>query len=252
MKVSIITVSYQSVHTIEETIQSVIQQTYPDIEYLVIDGGSNDGTVSILKKYEKHITHWVSEPDKGMYDAMNKGLSIASGAIIGFLHSDDLLASQYVIEKIVNTISNENSDACYADLVYVHSKNDRAAIRYWKSGDYRDNLFLYGWMPPHPTFYVKKQLFDKYGGFRLDMGSSADYELMLRLIHLNKVLIAYLPETIIKMRSGGISNSSLRSRFMANRYDLKAWHVNGLKPKFYTTLLKPLRKITQFNFAKYW
>lgn len=246
MKCTIITVSYNAADTIESTINSVLSQDYNDIEYIIIDGNSSDGTLDIIKKYDSKITKWISEKDKGIYDAMNKGIQFATGDIIGILNADDLYASSTVISKIVNKFIYTNSDAVYGDLKYVLKNDINKTIRFWKSGEYKEGKFLKGWMPPHPTFFVKKDLYDQYGLYRIDMPSAADYELMLRLIHKYKINVAYLPELITFMREGGVSNNSLTNRWKANRDDLRAWRVNGLKPNMFTLILKPLSKVIQF------
>ncbi len=244
MKISIITITYNSASTLETTIQSVISQTYKNIEYIIVDGNSTDNTLEIAKKY--NITKIISEKDSGLYDALNKGISLATGDVIGILHSDDFYTNNTVIEKIVSVCEKNNCAGVYADLFYVDKDDTNKIKRKWKSGQYNDGLFLNGWMPPHPTFFVKKECYNKFGAFDLQFKSAADYELMLRFIHKNKIKIAYLPEFIIKMRVGGKSNVTTKNRVLANLEDRKAWEVNGLKPKFYTLYLKPLRKILQF------
>ena len=244
MKVSIITITYNSASTLETTIQSVISQTYKNIEYIIVDGNSSDNTLEIAKKYK--IEKLVSEKDNGLYDALNKGISMATGDVIGILHSDDFYTNNNVIEKIVSVFEKNNCAGVYADLFYVDKDDTNKIKRKWKSGQYSDGMFLKGWMPPHPTFFVKKECYTKFGTFDLQFKSAADYELMLRFIHKNKIKICYLPEFIIKMRVGGKSNITTKNRVLANLEDRKAWEVNQLKPKFYTLYLKPLRKILQF------
>jgi len=247
VKVSVITVSYNNRETLEETITSVSTQSYEELEYIIVDGDSTDGTKNLIKKYEDQLSMWISEPDEGMYDAMNKGLAMATGDLVGFLHADDFYASPDVIEQVVETLLQETADACYADLKYVHKSNSAKVIRTWKSGKYEPGYFFNGWMPPHPTLFVKKEIYERYGGFKTELGTAADYELMLRLIHKHRIKLAYLPETIIKMRVGGESNSSIINRLKAHHYDRKAWKMNSLKPRFYTLWLKPLRKIGQYH-----
>lgn len=248
MKCSIITVSYNAVNTIEDTINSVISQSYQDIEYIIIDGNSADGTIDIIKKYEHKISKWISEKDNGIYDAMNKGIQFASGDIIGILNADDIYADNTIVEKIIKEFYNSNADALYGDLKYVLQTDLNKTIRYWKSGSYKEGKFLMGWMPPHPTFFVKKEIYNRLGTYRLDMPTAADYELMLRFIHVNKIKLTYLPEIITIMREGGMSNKSLINRWMANRDDKRAWFVNDVKPAYYTLILKPLSKLLQFIF----
>ncbi len=244
MKISIITIAYNSEETIEDTIISVINQTYKNIEYIIIDGGSTDHTLAIIEKYKDKIHTVISAPDKGIYDAMNKGVAIASGDLIGILNSDDFYANNDVIDNVAKNIGD--NDSIYADLVYVDRENTDKTIRYWKSGAYKENSFLKGWMPPHPTFFLRKKLYDKFGSYNLALKSAADYELMLRMIHKEKISIAYFPEVITKMRVGGQSNASLENRLKANKEDRMAWEINNLSPKFYSLYLKPLRKVSQF------
>lgn len=246
MKISIITVTYNSGATLEQTILSVLEQTYPNIEYILIDGLSTDNTVAIIDKYRSRISTVISEKDKGLYDAINKGISKASGEAIGLLHSDDFYTSSQVIEKYVALFSKENADAIYSDLYYVDKDNTDKIVRRWKSGYYHPGAFINGWMPPHPTFFVRKKIYERLGNFNLDFKSAADYELMLRFIEKNKISLSYLPEFTVKMRTGGKSNVTMQNRVNANLEDRRAWEVNGLKPRFYTLYLKPLRKIVQF------
>lgn len=246
LKVSLITITYNSEATIEHTIQSVLEQTHPDIEYIIVDGLSTDKTWSIIEKYKSKISKLISEPDKGLYDALNKGISMATGEIIGIIHSDDFYTSPNVISQVVDVFEKRQAEGAYADLYYVAKDDSSKIIRKWKSGEYHHGMFLKGWMPPHPTLFVKKSCYDQFGLFNLNLGSAADYEMCLRLIHKHQIKLAYLPEYIIKMRVGGKSNVTLKNRIKANQNDRKAWVVNGLKPYFYTLYLKPLRKIVQF------
>ncbi len=246
MKVSIITICYNSEETLEDTIKSVLSQDYADIEYIIIDGNSKDGTLDIIEKYRSEISVIVSEPDKGIYDAMNKGVQNATGELIGILNSDDFYTSPNVISQIVSTIKKENSDSIYADLEYVDRENTDSVKRKWISGNYSHGNFKWGWMPPHPTFFVKKWVYEKYGTYSLELKSAADYEFMLRVLHKQKISTSYLPKIITKMRVGGESNITLKNRLRANKEDRKAWRMNGIKPFPFTFILKPLRKVTQF------
>ena len=246
MKVSIITVVYNGVAFVKDCIESVLNQTYSDIEYIIVDGQSTDGTVEIVQTYGTEIAHFISEPDKGLYDAMNKGIGMATGDVIGLLNADDFYRHNRVIENMVATFERTGSDAVYGDMLYVDRNDPQKLKRYWRSGWYRDNAFLWGWMPGHLSFFAKRMLYEKHGAFRLDMKSAADYELMLRFIHKNKAKLAYMDEVTIVMRAGGISNSSLKNRLRANREDQIAWQLNNLKPYFFTFWLKPLRKLKQY------
>lgn len=246
MKVSIITISYNSAETIEDTIKSVVGQDYPNIEYIIIDGASKDETLSIVGKYKDKIATVVSEKDKGIYDAMNKGVEHATGDVIGILNSDDYYYDESVISEVVQLFEKEKTDGLFADLVYVDRTDSDKVIRYWKSGEYQPGKFLKGWMPPHPTFFVKKEVYEKFGLYSTDLRSAADYEFMLRVIHKHNISLTYMPRILTKMRVGGMSNVSLKNRWRANMEDRRAWKINGLKPKWYTLTVKPLSKILQF------
>jgi glycosyltransferase involved in cell wall biosynthesis len=246
MKVSLITVSFNSNATLRDTIESVRSQTYPELEHILIDGGSTDGTLELIQEYEHHFAYLCSEPDRGIYDAMNKGLAQCSGDIIGILNSDDFYRHPQVIEQVVRCFQAHQTDTVYGDLEYVAPNNPEQVQRIWKAGPYRREAFLYGWMPPHPSFFVRRELYERYGNFSLELRSSADYELMLRFLYKHGASAAYLPEVLVRMRSGGMSNQSWKHRLRANREDRKAWRLNGIRPPFYTTLLKPFRKLGQF------
>lgn len=246
MRVSIITIVYNNAVTVADAIQSVLNQDYQDIEYIIIDGKSTDGTVEVIEKFGRLVDMFISEPDGGLYDAINKGIHLATGDIIGLLHSDDIFANDHVISDIVKTFESRQVDSVYGDLDYVDRGNMNNIVRKWKSGSYDRNNFIYGWMPPHPTFYAKKSCFDKYGSYDLTFGSAADYELMLRFLFKFDISTAYLSDVLVKMRVGGKSNATLKNRIMANSQDYRAWLKNGLKPKFYTRILKPLHKIPQY------
>jgi glycosyltransferase involved in cell wall biosynthesis len=245
VKVSIITITYNSEATLRDTIESVVNQSYHDIEYIIIDGKSTDGTLAIVNSYGDKITKVVSEKDKGLYDALNKGIAMATGDIIGLIHSDDFYTNTLVIEHVVKSLQDNDADGVYADLYYVDKNDTNRIFRKWKSGNYRHGMFVNGWMPPHPTFFVKRSVYEKFGSFNLSLVSAADYELMLRFIHKHKIKLSYLPEFVIKMRVGGKSNVSIKNRLRANNEDRKAWKMNGLNPRFYTLYAKPLRKIIQ-------
>jgi glycosyltransferase len=243
--ISLITPTLNNAETIIDTLESVKNQSYPNIEHIIIDGGSKDDTLSIIKQFP-HVKILISEYDKGIYDAMNKGLSKATGDIIGILNADDFYVHNNVIQSIVDIFNKEKCDTLYADLVVVDKNDDAKIVRYWKSGKFNTRKMLYGWTPPHPTFFARRQVYQKYGYFRPEFQISGDYELMLRFLFKNKVSAFYLPETIIKMRAGGRSSMNLKNRILANKEDRLAWRVNDIKPKLFTTTLKPLRKLIQF------
>ncbi|MEM1220543.1 MAG: glycosyltransferase family 2 protein [Bacteroidota bacterium] len=246
MKVSIITATYNSSETIRDTIESVLCQTYKNIEHIIIDGASKDGTLEIVHSYGGKIAKVISEPDGGIYDAMNKGISMASGDVVGILNSDDFFAHDRVIEKVVRSFEMTECDSAYGDLQYVDPSETAKVVRNWRAGRYTRNSWLYGWMLPHPTFYVRKDVYERFGTFNLRLRSAADYEIMLRFLYKNKISATYIPEVLVRMRTGGVSNSSIKNRLAANKEDRQAWRMNGLTPRFYTTLLKPIRKIGQF------
>lgn len=246
MKVSIITISYNSAETIEDTIKSVIAQSYPNIEYILIDGASHDGTLDIIHKYQNDIAYFTTEKDEGIYDAMNKGVAAATGDIVGILNSDDIYADDKVIQDVVDQFNKTQCQGCYADLEYVDRENTTKVIRYWKAGAYSPGSFRKGWMPPHPTFFVRKAVYDGMGAYNTELRSAADYEFMLRTIHKNEIPVSYLPRVITLMRVGGQSNVTLSNRIKANKEDRRAWEMNGLKPGSLTLIRKPLSKFSQF------
>lgn len=245
MKISIITATYNSAETVEATLRSVTSQSYHDIEYIIIDGKSSDNTLDIVHRYKDKITKIVSEKDSGIYDALNKGVALATGDVIGLLHSDDFYVDDQVISKVAAAFE-KSVDSVYGDLQYVDRDNTDKIVRHWKSGNYRDGIFLAGWMPPHPTFFLKRACYEKYGAFNLVLKSAADYELMLRMLHKHKISTAYIPEVLVKMRVGGKSNVSLINRIKANKEDRLAWKLNDLQPGLLTLTFKPLSKIRQY------
>jgi glycosyltransferase involved in cell wall biosynthesis len=246
LKVSIITIVFNKQDTIAEAIKSVLQQTYRNIEYIIVDGASTDGTIAIVQQYEGKISRFVTERDGGLYDALNKGINLATGDVIGFLHADDTFSSPEAIAKVANAFVKDNTDSVYADLVYVDPKKTDKLVRNWKSGNFNRKKFIYGWMPPHPTFYVKREVYQRLGLYNTEFESAADYELMLRYLYKHQISTTYIPECLVRMRNGGKSNLSFKNRLLANREDHKAWLLNGIQPKFYTRYLKPLRKLLQY------
>lgn len=245
MKISIITVTYNSAKTISDTLKSISSQDYTDIEHIIVDGNSQDETLQLVREFT-HVSKLISEKDDGIYHAMNKGIKMATGDVIGILNSDDVYARTDVLSKIANLFADKNIKASYGDLQYVKATDMTKVVRSWKSGKFKPSYFYFGWMPPHPTFFVRKEVYEKVGLFNTSLKSAADYELMLRILFKNQFQAAYLPEILVKMRTGGVSNSSLVQRVLANRQDRLAWKINELKPYFFTLYLKPLRKIFQF------
>jgi glycosyltransferase len=222
-------------------------QSYKDIEYIIIDGQSTDGTLNIIKQNQNHISYWVSEEDRGMYDAINKGIKMATGDIIGILNSDDMFASADSVRSIVDCFETTGTDSVYGDLVYVDATNTQKILRYWKGYSYKRSRFRYGWMPAHPTFYMKRELISQYGSYENHYYTAADYEFMARYLFLHKVSSSYIDTMLIKMRSGGLSNVTLKSRFRANRRDFLAMKKNKIPFSFLVSILKPLIKIPQFK-----
>lgn len=245
MLVSVITICYNSESTIADTINSVLEQDYPHIEYIVIDGNSTDSTADIVRSYGEKITKFITEKDEGIYDAMNKGLKAATGNIIGFINSDDVLNSNDCISKIAGAFQSSDADVVYGDKLYVSPANPQRTVRFWKAGEFDRNNYKKGWMTPHLSTYIKKACYDKYGHFRTDFKIAADYELMLRIIYKHKAKAIYLPITIAKMRAGGVSNSSLKNVMISNYEVYKSWKVNGLKISPLIMLRKPIKKLSQ-------
>jgi glycosyltransferase len=224
----------------------VINQQYKDIEFIIIDGKSKDSTVDIIKKYESRISKWISETDKGMYDAINKGMEMCTGDVIGILNSDDLLEEETVVSTIVDAFQQQQVDSIYGDLEYVDPEDLKKIYRIWKGKPYKRSLFRSGWMPAHPTFYFKRELFYKYGGYETHFYSAADYELMCRYLYKHKISSFYIPKLLVKMRRGGQSNSGIKSRLRANRRDFLAMKKNGVPFPFFVSILKPLSKLHQY------
>jgi glycosyltransferase len=217
-----------------------------DVEYIVIDGGSTDGSVEMIDKYKDKICHFVSEPDKGIYDAMNKGLKLATGEMIAFLNAGDFYASETVISQVAAAMQETDCDAAYGDLKYVAKDNPAKTLRVWKSYPYVEGLFEKGWHPPHPAFFVKKHIFEKYGYFDLRYNIAADYELMLRFIRKYRIKSLYIPEVLVKMRIGGKSNKNLWRIIEANIECYRAWKKNGLNVSPFIMLKKPASKLIQY------
>lgn len=245
--VSIITVCYNSASTIQDTINSVLSQDYPFIEYLIIDGASKDGTQNIIAQYQDKIHRVISEPDQGMYDAMNKGIRLASGDIIGLLHADDIYASQDVISKVVQAFALSNVDACYGDLVYFAKDNPHKIHRYWRSCDFVPGAFAKGWMPAHPTFFVKRQIYSLYGLFDLSYSIGNDVELMMRFLEKYRISTLYLPHILVKMRLGGVSNRQFKNVLAQNKNILSAARRLELPiSPFKFVLYKLINRLSQF------
>tara|TARA_B100000902_G_C27253943_1_gene886815 strand:- start:204 stop:971 length:768 start_codon:yes stop_codon:yes gene_type:complete len=228
-KISIITVVKDSASTITDAIDSVLKQTYKNVEYIIIDGASSDGTVEHVLDYGSYISKFISEKDNGIYDAMNKGIKLATGEIIGILNSDDVYFDHNVLENIANIFRVNEPDCIYGDLQYVDKNNLNKTLRHWRSSDFKAGSFARGWHPPHPTFFVKKEIYNKYGLFDTQIKVSADFDLMLRFLEKYKISSEYIPKILVKMRTGGVSNNSLKNIITSNRFILKAFDKNKIK-----------------------
>lgn len=243
--VTVVTTVRNAKDTILECLESVAGQrgSYAK-EHIVVDGDSTDGTQEILQQHASQLGAFISEPDKGIYEGMNKGLGLAQGEVIGFLNADDRFVDDQVLADILARFENPRVAAVYGDLVYTQAGGK--IVRQWRAGAFQRHKFYWGWMPPHPTFYARRRYFQDWGGFNTRFGSAADYELMLRFLVRHRLPADYLPRTLVNMRVGGISNASLSNRLRAHRMDRQAWHHNRLTPKPWTLWLKPLRKLSQF------
>ena len=233
MKISIITATYNSERTLRDTLDSILAQTYPDIECIIVDGASKDGTMDIVREYEPRFQgrmRWVSEPDKGIYDAMNKGIRMASGDVVGVLNSDDFYYDERVVEDIVDAFQQKNLDCVYGNLVFIDEKDSTNILRIWKGTQHECGAFLRGWHPAHPTFYAKRIWFERFGGFHLQYAVSADFELMLRFIEKGQIRNAYIDRYFVKMRMGGESTGTIHNIIKGNANILKALRDNGFKP----------------------
>jgi len=247
ISVSIITVVYNNAPYIKGAIESVLSQNYNDIEYIVIDGGSVDGTIEVVKSFKDRISHFISEPDTGIYDALNKGVMLATGDVIAFLHSDDTYENKSVISDAV-VLFDHGTQGVYGDLVYTDKYNMDKILRHWKSCDFSLPLLKKGWMPPHPTFFIRREIYQKYGGFDQSFKISGDYDFMLRILSKN-ISVKYIPKTLYRMRVGGESNKSILKILQKSEEDLKVLKKNNIGG-LYALLYKNISKIPQFLFNK--
>ncbi|MFA5421145.1 MAG: glycosyltransferase family 2 protein [Patescibacteria group bacterium] len=249
MKISIITPTYNSEKTISDTLDSVLSQEYKNVEHIIIDGLSSDNTLNIIREYqEESEIRLISEKDSGIYDAMNKGVSLSSGDIVGILNSDDIYYSKDVLNKVVNIFKSDNSiDAVYGDLIYVDRNNIDKIVRTWKSGEYSESKLNWGWTIPHPSLFVQKRVYDKLNCiFNTKLSLAADYELILRLLKLERIKVEYINEVLVRMREGGSSASSLFSRIKGWKELRLSWKINKLRIPFLFIIRRLLIKIKQF------
>jgi glycosyltransferase involved in cell wall biosynthesis len=250
MKISVVTVCHNSASTIEETLLSVAEQRYQDVEHIVIDGASTDGTLDVIHKHHDKIAVMRSEPDCGIYEAMNKGIARATGDVIGFLNADDVYADTGVLADIAGVFTDVGIDACYANLVYVAKEDTSQIVRFWKSEPFRNGMFEKGWVPPHPTFYARRAVYQRLGGFNLKYKLAADFELMARFLGRHHIRVSYLPRITVRMRLGGATNRSMMNIIRQNIEIWQAARANGT-PLFVPLFLarKILSRISQFRSA---
>ena len=249
MTLTLITSTYNSKKHIATCLQSVAAQDYPHIEHLIIDGRSNDDTIKIIEHsgyLQRRGVKLISEEDQGIYDALNKGIAMASSDVIGFLHSDDLLESSTVISDIVNTFKEFDCDGVYGDLVYVKENDTDQVVRYWKSSDFRPELLRRGWMPAHPTLFLNRRVYGERGSFNTDYRIAADYEFILRVFKEKSYTFHSLPQVLVRMRLGGLSNSGIKNLIRKSKEDLKALKAHKVGGIF-VVLRKILGKIGQFG-----
>jgi glycosyltransferase involved in cell wall biosynthesis len=244
MKISIVTVCFNSADTVEDTIRSVLTQTHDEVEHVIVDGGSTDGTLEILAEYRDRVDTIVSEPDEGIYDAMNKGIRLATGQLVGCLNADDIYADERVVADVASAVAGHAYEGVYGDLVYVPRDNDGKVLRYWKAGEYLPGAFHVGWVPPHPTFFCRRSLFQKFGYYNAVYRIAGDFELMLRLIEKHRIHVGYIPRPLVRMRAGGRAGT-IRGMMRGNREILHAFAINGLRPSLRFFWQKSLVRIGQ-------
>ncbi len=245
MKISLITVSYNAEKTIEKTIQSVLAQDYADVEYILIDGASTDGTMEIVKRYADRISIVRSEKDAGMYDGINKGIALASGDVVGILNADDVFATKYILSEVAKTfLENKNAQALIGDIAFVNGNGKQ--LRYYSAQRWTPAKFVWGFMPPHPSFYCKRELFTKLGAYRIDFDIAADYELLIRFLKVNKVNYVYLPQLMVEMSMGGKSTKNFKSNLKINQEIKKACGLNDLYTNYAMLYSKYFRKLGEF------
>lgn len=248
MKLSIITITYNCEKTIVKCLDSMISQTYDNIEYIIVDGGSTDQTLKIVESYSKIIDKLISEPDEGIYDALNKGIRISTGDVIGFLHSDDVFANNKILENIMRVFISFDTDVVYGDIEILKDLNDLKPKRKWISKKFHPSLLALGWMPAHTSLFVKTSLYSKFGYFNTSFSISGDYDFILRIFKNREVNSYYMNETIVKMLDGGVSNKNFSSFMLKSIEDFRALKINKIRFPFFALLAKKISKITQFKF----
>lgn len=256
MKVTIITVVFNGAKTIKHTIESVLNQAYKNVEYILIDGNSSDNTMDIVNEYKDTIDTIISEPDKGLWDAINKGIGLATGDVIGLLHADDFYTDEKVLQRVVSKLEESKTDTLFADLLYIKDDNLDLVLRYFSAKNFTPKKLTYGLMPPHPTFFVKKSIYEKYGTYRLDLKIASDYEMFVRLLYKNNVSYSYIPFPIVKMRVGGLSGGGIKNKVLINREVIKSMKHNGINSNHLLILRKYPVKVLEiikgyvYNFLK--
>jgi glycosyltransferase involved in cell wall biosynthesis len=245
MKVSLLTVSYNSSVTIRDTINSVLSQDYKDIEYIIVDGASKDNTVEIIKSFGIKVDKWISEPDKGIYDAMNKAIKMATGEVVGILNSDDFYSTTNIISQVTEVFKDPTIDAVFGDLVFVDPNNLKKVVRKYSSAEWYPNKFAKGFMPAHPTFFVRRRYYEQIGLFKTDYKIAADYELLIRFLYVHKLKYKYLPLNMVTMRKGGVSSNGIMSNIILNDEIIRGCRENGIQtnvfkvyPKYFTKLFE--------------
>lgn len=246
MKISIITVAKNAASTIEDTLSSVAGQNHAPVEHIIIDGASTDATLDIVRRHSDHLSWIVSEPDQGLYHAMNKGISLATGDVIGTLNADDTYANGDVLTRVAGVFADPNVEACFADLVYVHRHDPERVVRYWKSRPFVSGSFARGWIPAHPTFFVRSDVYDRYGDFDLRYRLQSDFELTMRFLQVHGINSVYIPEILVRMRMGGTTNNSLINIIKGNLESFRACRDHGIRvgPWFFIT--KIAMRLPQF------
>lgn len=246
MKISVITVAFNAAHTIADTLDSVAAQTHPDVEHIVVDGASTDGTLTVVERHGKHVARMMSEPDRGIYDAMNKGLRLATGDVIGFLNADDVYADNGVLEHVSSVMERERLDALFGDAEFVSPAKPGRSLRRYRSERFRPDRIAWGWMPAHPTLFLRRQVYQRFGLFRTDYRIAGDFELVARMFHGGTLRYRHLPEVLVRMKTGGISTGGWRNTLLLNREVLRACRENGIPTSLPKILSKYPAKLLEF------